>query len=327
MGKEAIHYLDGTSATRTEIRRKLLAEELTMPSHLTPRPQQRDFTEWQPIMARRKDEYKELLQIPETIHIEIATKDPILLVPIGDVHAEHPETNLGIFGRDIDLAKSVNAYFLTFGDLTNSIFWKQEPALVSGEEATMYMRSAIKYMAEDNHLLCGWLGDHDGWAYDKHGTHTLYADFWEKFNAHLLDGVSYVDITLNNGEAEQKYAIIGSHQHKGFSIYNDAHAAWRQQLDEANTSRDIISITAHKHTKAYLQQTRKCFGGDEKRIHAISLGTCKETDRYSRKHGWPRKGEETASAFGIVLHPNKDRVEIHWNLEEAVESMANQFPS
>lgn len=322
MTETALYYPDGTSATRAEIRRKLLAEELTVPSHLTPRPQQRDFTEWQPIMARRQDEYKELLQIPETVRIEIATDKPILICPIGDVHALHPECNLTKFGQDIDLVKSANGYFMTFGDLTDSIFWKQIPGLASNEESVLYMRSALKYMAEDGHLLCGFLGDHDSWQYDKHGGHTLYHEFWEKFNAHLLDGVSYVDLTLNDGETEVSYPFIGSHRHKGFSVYNDAHAAWRQQLDEANTSRSIVSITAHKHTKAHLTQTRKCFGGNERLIHALSLGTYKESDRHSRKHGWPRKGEETASAFGIVLHPGKDQVNVYWNLEQAIESMA-----
>ena len=320
--KLGLHYPNGTFKDRTQIRRELLADELTTPLHLTTPAPVRSFAEWQPIINKRQQEYKELLEIPETIHIEIATDKPILLAPFGDVHAEHPETNLKRFGRDIDLVKSVNGYFITLGDLTNSIFWKAEPSLITAQESTMYIRSALKYMAEDGHLLCSWLGDHDGWAFDKHGSHTLYADYWEKFNAHLLDGVSYVDIGLNNGETVRKYAIIGSHRHKGFSVYNDAHASWRQQLDEANTSRDIISLTAHKHTKAHLTQTRKCFGGDERLIHAISIGTYKESDRYSRKHGWPRKGEKTAGSFGIVLHPGKDQVNIFWNLEQAVDFMA-----
>jgi len=323
MNKEqGLFYSNDEFKTRTEIRRKLLAEELTTPLHRTTPAPVRTFAEWQPIINQRQQEYREIMGVPETVHIEIATEKPILLVPIGDVHAEHPETNLERFGKDIDLAKSVNAYFLTLGDLTNSIFWKAEPSLVTSRESTMYIQSALREMAENGHLLASWLGDHDGWAYDKHGSHTLYADYWEKFHAHLLDGVSYIDIALNDGDSVRKYAIIGSHRHKGFSVYNDAHASWRQQLDEANTSRDIISITAHKHTKAYLTQTRKAFGGDERLIHALSLGTNKESDRYSRKHGWPRKGEETASAFGIVLHPGKDQVNVFWNLEQAVDFMA-----
>ena len=322
MNKEiGLHYLGGDFKTRTQIRRKLLSEELTAPLQLTKPALVRTFAEWQPIINKRQQEYQELLGIPETIHIEIATDKPILLVPFGDVHAEHPETNLERFGKDIELAKLAGAYFMTFGDLTNSIFWKAEPSLITARESTMYIRSALREMAENGHLLCGWLGDHDGWAFDKHGSHTLYADFWEKFNAHLLDGVSYVDIGLNNGDMVQHFNIIGSHRHKGFSVYNDAHHAWRQQLDEANTSRQIISIVAHKHTKAYLNQTRKCFGGDERLIHAVGLGTYKESDRYSRKHGWPRKGEETASAFGIVLHPGKDQVNIFWNIEQAIDFM------
>ena len=321
----AIYYPDGSSRTRAEVRRKLLAEELTTPSHLTPRPPERDFTEWQPIMARRQKEYKELLAIPESVCIEIATEGPVLLCPIGDVHAEHPETNLERFGKDVDLVKSVNGYFMVFGDLTDTIFWKQNPALASAEEATMYMRSALKYMAEDNRLLCGWLGDHDGWAYDKHGSHTMYADFWDTFNAHLLDGVSYVDINLNDGETEQKYGIVGSHRHPGHSIYNSSHQCLRQWRDEGVGS--LISISAHKHTKAHNQQTHKLYGGNEVVFHSVALGTYKESDRHSRKHGWPRKGERSAGAFGIILHPAEEKIHIYWELEDAVDYLSRVSPT
>lgn len=318
----ALYYADGSTATRSDIRRKLLHEELTTPLHLTPPAQRRTFEEWRPIIERRQTEYAELVSFPELVEVEIAADKPVLIVPIGDVHALNPETDLAQFGRDIDLAKAAGGYFMTFGDMTDSVFWHPEPSVGTNQEAELYMQSALRYMAEGGHLLCGWLGDHDGWTYDKHGAMTMYQDFWEKFNAHLLDGISYVDIGLNDGQSVQRYAIVGSHRHKGFSVYNDAHASWRQQLDEANTSRTIISITAHNHTKARLTQTRKCFGGDERVIESVSLGTYKKSDRYSRKHGWPRKGEETASAFGIVLYPGQDRVNVYWNLEEAVDSIS-----
>lgn len=324
MKEIALYYPDGVTATRDDVRRKLLAERLTVPFQRTPSAKPRTFQEWRPILERRKKEHKELISLPEMVEVEIATRSPLLIGLFGDVHAEAADCNLERFGKDIDLIKEVSGYFMTFGDLTNSIFWKHEASLADQAEANLYMESALQYMAEDGHLLCSWMGDHEGWIYDKFGAHSLYWKHMEKYKAHLLDGVSYVDLALNNGEETVKYAIIGSHRHKGFSVYNDAHASWRQQLDEANTSRNIISITAHKHTKAYLQQTRKVFGGDERRIHAISLGTNKETDRHSRKHGWPRKGEETAGAFGVVLHPEEDRIQVFWELENAVKYLASK---
>lgn len=324
MSKEqaAIYYPDGSSQTRSQVRRRLLAEELTQPLHRTDRPSNRTFTEWQSIMARRSKEFQELLAIPELVEIEIATEGPILIGLFGDVHAAHPECDLERFGQDIEAVKAAGGYFLTLGDLTDSIHWGPVPGLTSDEEAMLYMQSALAYMAEGGALLAGWTGDHDMWAFDKHGGHTLYQSFWERYNAHLLDGVSYIDLALNDGTNIQRYAIIGSHRHKGHSVYNDAHGAWRQQLDEANTSRQIVSVTAHNHTKAYLQQTRKCFGGDERLIHSITLGTYKRSDRYSRKMGWPRKGEETAGSPGIVLWPDQDRVKYFWNLDEAVEFLS-----
>ena len=318
----AIYYSNGESATRTQVRRKLLAEELTQPLQRTPHPKRRNFEDWQPIMERRTREYKELLAIPETVEIEIATERPVLVGLFGDVHASHPECDLDRFGRDIDLVKEVGGYFMTFGDLTDSIGWNPTPGLTSDQEAMMYMQSALKYMAEDGHLLAGWTGDHDMWAFDKHNAHTMYQDFYEKYGAHLLDGVSYVDLCLNNGEEVQKYAIIGSHRHKGFSVYSDVHASWRQYNDEAKSGRNIISITAHNHSKGHSCQTRKVFGGEEAVINSISLGTYKSSDRYSRKMGWPRKGEETAGSFGIVLHPEEQRTQVFWSLDHAVEYLS-----
>lgn len=324
MSKEqaAIYYLDGTSQTRSQVRRRLLAEELTGPLQRTQPPSRRDFTDWQPILERRKAEYKELLAIPETVEIEIATQRPILIGLFGDVHALHPEVNLQQFGHDIDNVKSVGGYFMCFGDLTDSIHWGPVPGLTSDQEAMLYMQAALKYMAEDGHLLAAWTGDHDMWAFDKHNAHTLYQDFYEKYNAHLLDGISYVDIGLNNGECLQRYAIIGSHQHKGFSVYSDVHASWRQYNDEAKWGGNVISITAHNHTKGHSCQTRKAFGGQEVVINSISLGTYKESDRYSRKKGWPRKSEETAGTFGLILFPNEDRAQVFWNLDQAVDFLS-----
>lgn len=320
--RNAIYYADGSSATRTQVRRKLLAEELTQPFQRTPHVGKRSFEDWQPIMERRTQEYKELLAIPETVEIEIATQRPILIGLFGDVHALHPECDLQRFGKDVDLVKEAGGYFITLGDLTDSIHWAPVPGLASDQESMLYMQSALKYMAEDGHLLAGWIGDHEGWSFDKHNVHALYQDFYERFGAHLLDGVSYIDLGLNNGEEVQKYAIIGSHRHKGFSVYSDVHASWRQYNDEAKSGRNIISITAHNHSKGHSRQTRKTFGGEEVVINSISLGTYKSSDRYSRKMGWPRKGEETAGSFGIVLFPNNERTEVFWNLEHAVDFLA-----
>jgi hypothetical protein len=129
-----------------------------------------------------------------------------------------------------------------------------------------------------------------------------------------------VDLILNNGKNRTAYGIVGSHRHKGFSVYNDAHASLRQWRDEGVGS--IISFTAHNHVKAALTQVHKVHGGQEVKFYSLAIGSYKTTDRYSRKMGWPRKEEQSLGAFGLIFSPEPDTpVEVYWTVEEAVNAL------
>jgi hypothetical protein len=328
MTKEfGLYYGDGTFATQKDIQRKRLAEDLGDASRVISRsdgPKPRAFDEWIDVARRQQKDRQELLGIPEFVTTEIETASPILIGLIGDVHSGGTDINYDAFCKDVELIKSVGGYSMALGDLTDSFFFMPEVGeqLFSGDEQVLFMESALDTLAKDDKLIAGWGGDHDMWSKDKSGAHTLYHRFRERYNAHYLEGVSYVDLTLNNGGEQVHYPIIGSHRHKGFSVYNDVHASWRQYNDEAKTDGDILSITAHNHTKGYLRQVRKTFGGREQTIHAISLGTYKVTDRYSRKNGWPRKGDESVSSFGLVLRPEPDKQpEVYWTIQEAINHL------
>lgn len=160
----------------------------------------------------------------------------------------------------------------------------------------------------------------NSWVKQRMGKRGIYHEFRRQTGAHYLEGVSYVDLGLNNGEGEPvEYKIVGSHRHKGFSVYNDSHAALRQEKDEARGA--DISITAHNHVKGHNQQVVKTHGGGEQMIDHVALGTYKETDSHSRKHGWPRKGEVSRGGFGIVLDEQEKRRTIHWDLEDAAKHL------
>jgi hypothetical protein len=135
-----------------------------------------------------------------------------------------------------------------------------------------------------------------------------------------LEGVSYVTVKVNDGETVVPYGFVGSHRHKGFSVYNDAHASLRQWRDEGVGA--VVSFTAHNHVKAALTQVHKLAGGEEQKFHSLAIGAYKETDRYSRKMGWPRKGEQSLGAFGIIMYPHQNNMEIWWTIEEAVNRLA-----
>jgi hypothetical protein len=324
-GQDGLFYPDGSFSSASDIRRKLLAEQLGDSSRVISggvNPAPRSFDQWINVAVRQQKDRNELLTIPEHVSVEIETAKPILLALIGDVHAGGVEIDYKRFGHDVDLIKQAKGYTMAVGDLTDSFFFMPEVGeqIFSGDEQVLFMESALTELAKDNRLIAGWAGDHDMWSKDKSGAHTLYHKFNERFNAHYLEGVSYVDVTLNNGKDQVTTGFVGSHRHKGFSVYNDAHASLRQWRDEGVGS--VVSFTAHNHVKAMLTQVHKVMGGGEVRFHSLALGSYKQTDRYSRKNGWPRKGEDSMGGFGIVLHPEPDKQpDIYWTIDEAVNAM------
>lgn len=324
MNKEGLFYPDGSFSTRDEIRRKLLAQKLEGSSRRVREdlPERRDFKKWTEIIIRQQQERQELLGIPESVSVEIETTNPILVALIGDVHAGGSDIDYERFARDVDLIKEVEGYTIAVGDLTDSFFFMPEVGeqLVSGDEQILYMQAALDELAKGDKLLCAWAGDHDMWSKDKSGAHTLYHRFYQQYNAHYLEGVSYLTINLNDGSNIVPYRFVGSHRHKGFSVYNDAHASLRQYRDEGVFS--DVSFTAHNHVKAALKQVHKLHGGQEQAIWSIALGSYKRSDRYSRKRGWPRKDDPSMGGFGLVMYPEQKRLEVFWTIDEAVERLA-----
>ena len=320
MKKEGLFYLDGSYRTRQEVRTKLAFEEATQIKHLTDFPPERDFERWTEVVSRRQKEKQELLGIPEQVEVEIRTNRPILVALFGDVHAGGEEVDYNRFAKDVDLVRKVEGYTITVGDLTESGFFMPivDEHILSGEEQRIYMKAALGRLAEGDRLIAGFGGDHGAWVKDKMGVYGLYQDFHKQYHAHYLEGVSYITIGLNNGENVVNYKLVGSHQHKGYSWFHSSHSAIRQEMEARGAD---VSFTAHKHEKGYMRKLVKQFGGDEKKIDCIALGTYKTTDRYSRKHGWPRKDKKEMGAFGIVLSPGKKEVNIFWNLEQAIDFM------
>lgn len=151
------------------------------------------------------------------------------------------------------------------------------------------------------------------------GAHTLYHQFSERYNAHYLEGVSHITLKLNNGEEEVDYRLVGSHRHRGFSVYNDSHAALRQEADEGRGA--DISFTAHQHIKGHNRQVVREHGGEERVIDMLALGSYKKSDRFTRKRGYPRSHSESQGAFGIILDPAEKRIDVNWTISEAVNKL------
>ena len=172
MNKEqGIFYPDGSFANRSKVRLKLLKEGVDpspVPRHLTGPPRSRSFEDWTDILLRRQQERQEAVGIPEYVQIEIDTDKPVCVALLADTHAGGEGINYERIARDVEAIKSIGAYTIAVGDLTDSYFFMPgtDEQLTSNEEGTLYMKSALKYLAEDGHLLAGFGGDHDMWSRD-----------------------------------------------------------------------------------------------------------------------------------------------------------------
>jgi hypothetical protein len=320
--EKGLVYPDGEEATWDEVDRRVKMREFAKAADvevdIDAQAPCRDLETWHEIMKRRKRERKEILGVPEDVRVDIKTKKPILIGLFGDIHAGGADVDYDRLAKDIDLLKSVDGFAITVGDLTDSFFFNsgQHEALANNQEQVLYMQAVLDELSKDDRLLAGWKGDHDGWAEDKMGTRTTYHEFGRRYHGHYLEGVSYLTVGLND---DIEYKLTGAHRHKGFSVYNDAHASLRMEKDEGRGS--DVAFTAHNHVKAYLQQTVKNYGGNENRVHLLALGAYKKTDGYSRKHGWPRKDDSSLGAFGLILRPDKKDVQVCWTLEDGVERL------
>lgn len=314
---------DGTEVSAHSIKRKLLAQDLQDSSRVISRGQEpapRGFGEWVEVARRQQQDRRELLGIPEHVEVEIETSRPIFIGLIGDVHTGGTDVDYDRFGRDIELIKEYGGYAITVGDLTDSFFFMPEVGeqLFSGDEQVLFMESALSELSDGDHLLASWAGDHDMWSKDKSGAHTLYHKFRQQYNAHYLEGLSYLTVGLNDGATVVPYRFVGSHRHKGYSWFHSSHSGIRQEMEGRGAD---VSFTAHMHEKSHLRKLVKDFGGEEHTIDCVALGTYKESDRYSRKFGWSRKDPKEMGAFGIVITPGEKNVEVYWTLEEAIDHL------
>jgi hypothetical protein len=220
-----------------------------------------------------------------------------------------------MFAGDIAFIRDhPQAYALLFGDLADSYFFT--PAvhehLMNLQEQYGYTKAALDELI--GKILGAWAGNHCLWS-SRMGP-TFYQGWTERYNAHYFEGVAYLTVGVN----DLPYRIVGSHKHRGFSVYNDSHASRRQVLDDAENA--DVSITAHMHIKANSRQMTKVHGGSARPVEYIALGSYSRSSGYSRVQGWHDKAPEEMGATFLVLFHDRKRIEVFNNRQEVAERVA-----
>ncbi len=309
--KDGLYYSPDAESFKSsnQIKRDLAIKgEIERPSGAvlhTPLPIKRDWDYWSTRLKERQSVFLETKE-GETNHVKLGFDETTTLNLIGDIHAGSPWTDYDRVAQEADvIIGTPNSYVLAMGDWVDGFFFNpaQFDQIEQAPEQFAYMRSLLKHYADNDKLLVCWGGDHDNWA--KKSGADPYADFAEDTGAFYMYGVGYITAEVG----EQEYRISAAHRHGGSSIYNKAHAAMRLYRDNAQGA-DVV-ITAHTHQKGHVRQSVMEFGGEERPVDFISVGTYKADDDYGRKLGFGKKDANASSMYGsaIVLHKDTQRVE------------------
>lgn len=312
---DGFYLPDGSFRSRQQIAADSASRSTTV-EFITPVHHAPDgFDWWQQRVLEAQRARKEAVGRPEHAEVQIRTNAPIILGLTGDVHGGGEDCDYPMFHDDVVFLRDhPQARSLLFGDLTDSYFFN--PAvhehLINLVEQYGYIRTACDEL--NGKILAAWAGNHSLWA-SRMGP-TFYEGWTDRYNAHYFEGVAYLTVLINS----QVYRIVGSHKHRGFSVYNDSHASRRQVLDDAENA--DVSITAHNHIKATSRQITKVHGGGARPVHYISLGSYSHSSGYSRVSGWHDKApEEMGSTFLVLFHDRK-KVEVYDTKEDAADRVA-----
>jgi hypothetical protein len=315
MSDVALIYPDGTAKSRGQISADLATRNTSLvfktPVHAPPG----GFDWWTQRALDAQDVRRQAVGIPEHVEVQIGSDAPVIIGCLGDVHGGAQDADYQMLHHDISVLRDhPQCYVLLFGDLTDSYFFT--PAvhehIMNLYEQYMFMKSACDEL--NGKILAAWPGNHELWA-SRMGP-TMYSDWVNRYNTHYLEGVAYVTLAVN----DVMYRIVGSHKHRGFSVYNDSHASRRQVLDDAENA--DISVTAHKHIKAHSVQYTKEHGGTARPVNYVSLGSYCPSTGYSRVQGWHSKARNQMGGTFLVLWHDQKRIEVFQTIDEATGRVA-----
>jgi len=309
--EQGLYLPDGSFRSKGEIDRKLAPPVTISP---IPKVEPRTLQDWTDLLTLYQEKRREILPLPQRIAVT-HKQGPVFYALLGDIHAGGDEVDYKRVNAEVDAIKhEPQAYVIAMGDLIDNFFF--EPAtqedIVNRAEQGKYAEALLSEL--NGHLIAGVAGNHELWS-EKSGA-TTYRDFTEKYKAHYLEGLSYIDLTV--GDSPFKLAV--AHQFGGHSIYNSAHPEMRMQR-EAGDGVDIF-VGGHTHRKAINRQPIRGINGAREALY-ISLGAYKSTDGYSRKKGYPPLTYEEMGGVGLILYPEEKRVDAFWDIRSGLRAFQN----
>lgn len=265
----------------------------------------RDFNGWVSSLERRREDRREVISLPHTVHVSLKASQPLTLVFWADIHTGGDEVNYKRIKTTVQYIKQNHCKVLLLGDLINGYFWA--PAvyddLANVQEQALFMDAMLKELR--GNLIGAVFGDHDESWVGKAGGLSIYHQFKEKYGAPAVSGVGYFYIKVNG----IMYKIVATHRHKG----QGKGAKSAINLGTLAEGFDI-AVTAHNHEKNSLTSTITEFGGTSREVFYFALGPEKASDSYSRKLGYPHLSEAQMGASAAILDNKSRNISPLWSI-------------
>lgn len=260
-------------------------------------------TDWFIEAKRRLEVRNEVEDNYNYAKIELESDRPVFIGLTGDWHLGG-DCNYELLQRDIDVMVNnplVDGVFF-MGDLTDSANFNpaQNESILNYEEQSKMLKNILESIPEER-IWALWRGNHDYKWEAKHGT-SKYKQIAERYNKPVFYGASFIDLKINNIE----YKILGSHQLRGSSIYNNSHPVLRafreiEQLD--------IVVAGHTHRKGKIAQPIKGFNSARNGVGCIT-GTYQNASGYGKDRGFTKLQTEEQGMWWLMLDERRKSVEI-----------------
>lgn len=274
--QEGLYYPDGSFKSKSD----LIVENFSKPIIEYDVPNRLVCSDWFEEANRRQDVKAEVTDVYNYAKIEIERDRPAFIGITSDWQIGQ-RVNYKLLQRDVDIMAHhplvVGNLFV--GDLTDSANFNpaQDEEVLSFEEQRSMMLSILDEIGKDR-IMALWKGNHDHKWESKHGT-SKYTGLSDKYECPVFYGNSFIELVINGNEP---YRMVGSHQLRGSSIYNNAHPIVRAHREIQNLD---IAFCGHTHRKGLIKQPTRSFAGANM-IGGVVCGTYQISSEYSKDSGW-----------------------------------------
>ena len=224
-------------------------------------------------------------------NITIKTEDPIIILPLADLHIGHISTNLrSLLTNWFDFLRARNLFLLLVGDFTESIFVSSDVFSVMEQilpiDFQILVWKEMLKVAPERILAANTAQgkQHDALFTSRTGL-SLAETMLNDLGIPALGNMGFVDLCLDDGKGDNPphYGIASAHKMRGSSIYNKCHPA--HVLRNRIYQEADVAVVAHEHEPAMMIQE---FGGRTEYLIRPPSAKQGEEDRYSNKFWRPQ---------------------------------------